>query len=332
MKRFIIFFLFSTVLLGSYFLVKSTSAPHGMVYIPAGSFMMGSSHAMMTDSRPVHEVTVDGFYIDKTEVTNREFLIFVQATKYITLAEKPLNPEEFPSVPEESLEPGSMVFSNPSHPVGLKNASSWWQFLKGANWRHPEGPDSSIDHRMDHPVVHIAWEDAVAYANWAGKRLPTEAEWEYAARGGLDRQSFVWGGVFKPEGNFMANTFQGRFPDINQGSDGFIATSPVDSYPANGYGIYDMAGNVWEWTADWYHANYYRELKKQGQPVINPKGPEKSFDPIEPSIVKRVQKGGSFLCTDQYCSRYMPGARGKGDPNTSSNHVGFRLVQSSAID
>ncbi|MFO1243366.1 MAG: SUMF1/EgtB/PvdO family nonheme iron enzyme [Rickettsiales bacterium] len=199
--------------------------------------------------------------------------------------------------------------------------------MKGANWKHPEGPDSNLKGRENHPVVHIAWADAEAYAKWAGKRLPTEAEWEYAARGGLEQQDFVWGNTFRPSGKPQANTFDGTFPTSNTGEDGYAATSPVKAFPANGYGLYGMAGNVWEWTADWYRADYYQILAKQSGLIHNPKGPDSNYDPQEPTLPERVMKGGSFLCTDQYCARYMPGGRGKGDPDTGLNNVGFRLVK-----
>lgn len=306
-------------------------APEGMVYIPGGTFMMGSNHSMMVDARPVHQVTVDGFYMDITEVTNRQFAEFVAATGYVTAAERPLDPADFPGVAAQHLQPGSLVFSAPNHPVSLQNELQWWQFVPGANWQHPEGSGSDIKDRMDHPVVHVTWEDAVAYADWAGKRLPTEAEWEYAARGGFDSKDYIWGDKFQPQGRAMANTFQGHFPDNNTGADGYISSAPVKSFPANDFGLYDMAGNAWEWVADWYRADYYQQLNRQlaggSDPAINPRGPNNSFDPNEPMVPKRVQKGGSFLCTDQYCGRYMPGSRGKGDPLTSSNHVGFRLAR-----
>jgi formylglycine-generating enzyme len=203
----------------------------------------------------------------------------------------------------------------------------WWAYVPGANWRHPQGPSSTIKGRENYPVVQIAYEDAEAYAKWAGKRLPTEAEFEYAERGGLDRAPYAWGKEFMPGGKYMANTFQGNFPDKDTGADGHIGISPVGSYQANGYGLYDMSGNVWEWTSDWYRPDYYKMLAANGPVAVNPKGPEESIDPSEPGVPKKVHRGGSFLCSDQYCSRYMPGGRGKGEPSTSTNHLGFRLVK-----
>jgi len=300
----------------------------GMVWIPGGEFIMGTDDPeSYAPERPAHTVQVSGFWMDETDVTNEEFAQFVKATGYVTVAERPLNPKEFPDVASTDLVPGSVVFSPPSDSVPLDDPLRWWKFVKGANWRHPEGPQTSIRGKEKYPVVQVAWEDAVAYAKWAGKRLPTEAEWEFAARGGLDRQTYVWGNEFQPGGKWKANTFQGHFPDHNSHADGYSGTAPVASFPANGYGLYDMAGNVWQWVADWYRDDYYARLASAGLSQ-NPQGPNDSFDPQEPKVAKRVQKGGSFLCTDQYCQRYMLGARGKGDPETATNHVGFRCVRS----
>jgi formylglycine-generating enzyme required for sulfatase activity len=301
-----------------------------MIAIPAGDFWMGSEQADMEDARPVHRVHVDAFSMDRTEVTNDQFARFVAATRYVTVAERKPDAKEFPDAKPEDLVPGSVVFTPPSHPVKLTDAYVWWRYVKGASWKHPEGPASNIATRGSHPVVHVAWEDAAAYAKWAGKRLPTEAEFEYAARGGLDRQPYVWGAEFKPGGKFQANTFQGHFPDTNSAEDGYTGTAPVASFPPNKYGLYDMAGNVWEWCADWYRADYYTQIAHAGAVVRNPQGPADSSDPDEPGVAKRVQKGGSFLCTDQYCTRYMPGSRGKGEPGTGTNHVGFRCVRSAS--
>jgi formylglycine-generating enzyme required for sulfatase activity len=298
-----------------------------MVWIPAGEFWMGSDEPKFTDARPWHRVRLSGYWIDKNLVTNAQFARFVEATHYVTVAERKPKAEDFPNAPPEVLVPGSVVFTPPSHAVPLDNGIQWWSYVPGANWRHPQGPSSTIKGLANYPVVHIAYEDAEAYAKWAGKRLPTEAEFEYAERGGLDRAPYAWGKEFNPGGKFMANTFQGRFPEKDTGEDGHIGTSPVGSYQANGYGLYDMSGNVWEWTSDWYRPDYYKMLAANGEVAVNPKGPADSFDPSEPGVAKKVHRGGSFLCSDQYCSRYMPGGRGKGEPSTSTNHLGFRLVK-----
>jgi sulfatase modifying factor 1 len=299
--------------------------PAGMVWIPGGEFAMGSDH--FADARPVHRVAVRGFWMDATEVTNADFARFVDATGYVTVAERVPRAEDYPGAPPENLVAGSVVFAPPSTPVALDDHLRWWRYVPGASWRHPGGPGTSIDDRMDHPVVHVAWEDVQAYAAWAGKRLPTEAEWEFAARGGLDRKPFVWGDDFRPGGRIMANTFQGHFPDRNTGEDGYLGTAPVRAFPPNGFGLYGMAGNVWEWVADWYRPDYFARLAVTGDVAHDPTGPPDSFDPAQPGVAKRVQKGGSFLCTDQYCARYMPGGRGKGEPDTGTNHTGFRCVR-----
>ena len=303
-------------------------APDGMVWIPGGEFSMGSEDPKMTDARPFHRVALNGYWMDRTEVTNEEFMRFVKATGYVTVAERQPDPKDFPDTPPENLVPGAVVFTPPPTTVPLNDHYVWWSYVQGANWRHPEGPKSDLKGKEKHPVVHIAYEDANAYATWAGKRLPTEAEFEFAARGGLDRKRFAWGDDFRPSGQFQANTYQGHFPDKNTGEDGFIGTAPVGTFAPNGFGLVDMAGNVWEWTADWYRPDYYQSLAAQKKVARNPQGPPDSFDPSEPGIAKRVQKGGSFLCTDEYCARYMPGGRGKGEPNTGTNHVGFRCVRS----
>jgi len=313
------------------------SAPEGMVWIPGGEFSMGAEDPpdmndtigmqATRDSRPVHRVYVDGFWMDKTEVTNAQFAAFVRATGYVTVAERTPRAEDFPGAPPENLRAGSVVFSPPDHPVPLDNHLQWWSYVKGANWRHPLGPKTSIAGKEQFPVVHVAYEDALAYARWAGKRLPTEAEWEFAARGGLTGKRYPWGDVFEQDGKPMANTHQGHFPDHDTGEDGFIGIGPVARFPANGYGLYDVAGNVWEWTGDWYRPDYYAELVATGDVARNPQGPERSFDPSEPGQPKRAQRGGSFLCTDQYCSRYTVGTRGKGEVSTGTNHLGFRCVR-----
>jgi formylglycine-generating enzyme len=288
-------------------------APDGMVWIPGGTFWMGDN--TFADAVPPHSIYVDGFWMDKTEVTNAQFQKFVEATKYVTIAEKP--------APGEPV-PYSMVFTPPNKAVdpNVANPYSWWPKVQGADWRHPEGPKSDLAGREIHPVVHISYEDALAFCQWANKRLPTEAEWEFAARGGLDRKKYCWGDVARPDGRCMANNWQGEFPNRNLLEDSYEGTAPVGSFPANGFGLYDMSGNVWEWCADWYHMNYY-----SFSPARNPPGPRSSFDPYEPGIPKRVQRGGSFLCAENYCMRYLPGARGKGEPTSAGNNVGFRCVR-----
>jgi len=311
--------------------------PRGMVWIPGGEFSMGAqdpegADANMVgmraaaDARPVHRVYVNGFFMDKTDVTNAQFAAFVKATGYITIAEKTPTAQDFPGAPPENLYAGGVVFSPPNHPVPLNNHFQWWAYVKGANWRHPTGPGSSIKGKENYPVVQVAYADAEAYASWAHKRLPTEAEWEFAARGGLAGKPYVWGEKFRPKGKWMANTFQGHFPDKDTGADGFAGIAPVAQYAPNGYGLYDMAGNVWQWTSDWYRPDYYTQLADAGGVARNPKGPDTPFDPAEPNDKKKVHRGGSFLCTDQYCSRYMVGTRGKGEISTGTNHLGFRCV------
>jgi len=306
----------------------------GMVWIPGGEFSMGGvnptgmqdgGHENMHDARPVHRVYVDGYLMDQTEVTNKEFAAFVKATGYLTIAEHKPTKEEFPDAPEENLVAGSVVFFQT--PVqDLSNHYDWWHYVNGANWKHPLGPESDLIGKENFPVVHVAWEDAAAYAKWAGKRLPTEAEWEFAARGGKTGTLYAWGNQFKPDGKWMANIFQGKFPEHDDGSDGFVGVAPIKQFPANDYGLYDIAGNVWEWCADWYRPDYYQTVSQNGV-AKNPPGPGTPYDPSEPGIKKKVQRGGSFLCTDQYCTRYMVGTRGKGEFRSASNHVGFRCVK-----
>lgn len=310
-------------------------AAAGMVYIPGGEFSMGipdptrvkgGGKEAMPDARPIHRVKLKEFLMDEHEVTNAEFAAFVKATGYVTLAEKKPTREEFPDALPEMLVAGSVVFTPPNHEVRLDDHLQWWSYVKAADWRHPEGPSSSIKGKEQNPVVHIAWEDAAAYAKWAGKRLPTEAEWEFAARGGLTGNIYAWGNQMQPGGKKMANIFQGHFPERNAAEDGYPTTAPVKKFPANGYGLYDMAGNVWEWCADWYRNDYYTS-RASDKEWTNPTGPEDSFDPDEPGVPKKVQRGGSFLCTDQYCTRYMVGTRGKADWRTATNHAGFRCVK-----
>jgi sulfatase modifying factor 1 len=315
--------------------VPLAQSPKGMVWIPGGEFSMGAQkppdvnevgmHAM-ADSTPIHRVYVDGFYMDKTDVTNREFAQFVKATGYVTVAERTPRPEDYPDARPENLVAGSVVFSPPDHPVPLNNHYLWWNYIHGANWRHPLGPKSDIKRKENYPAVQVAYEDAAAYAKWAGKRLPTEAEWEFAARGGLAGKPFVWGDEFRPNGKWMANTHQGHFPVQDTGEDGYIGIAPVAQFPPNGYGLYDMAGNVWQWISDWYRPDYYSQLAAAGEVARNPQGPDSPYDPSEPGEKKKVHRGGSFLCTDQYCSRYVIGTRGKGEISTGTNHLGFRCV------
>lgn len=299
--------------------------PSKMVRIPSGTFTMGTNDPAFQDAQPVHKVTLKEFWMDEHEVTNAEFKKFVDDTHYVTVAERELDPKDFPGVPAESLVPGSGVFSPPGKPVSLDDPLQWWKYVPGASWLHPFGPGSDIKGKENNPVVHVSYEDAIAYAKWAGKRLPTEAEWEYSAQGKNPRQKYYWGNELKPGGKWMANIYQGDFPNGNTGEDGFIGIAPVESFPPNAYGLYDMDGNVWEWCNDFYRPDYYKH-----SPVNDPQGPEDSYDPDEPNAVKRVQRGGSFLCSDQYCIRYRPGSRGKGEVNSGSNNLGFRCVKDEA--
>ena len=310
--------------------------PAGMVWIPGGEFSMGANDPpdmdqvgmkATTDARPVHRVYVDGFFMDKTDVTNAEFAKFVTAVGYITVAERKPRAQDFPGAPPENLVAGSVVFSPPKHPVRLDDHFQWWTYIQGANWRHPLGPKSNIKGKEHYPVVHVAYEDAEAYARWAGKRLPTEAQWEFAARDGVAGKPFVWGNELRPNSKWMANTYQGHFPNSDTGEDGHIGIAPVAQYAPNGYGLYDITGNVWQWTSDWYRPDYYEQLAAAGTVARNPQGPDAPFDPDEPAEPKRVHRGGSFLCTDQYCSRYIVGTRGKGEISTGTNHLGFRCVK-----
>jgi formylglycine-generating enzyme required for sulfatase activity len=312
-----------------------------MVWVPGGEFTMGSTDALARqDESPKHRVRVDGFWMDVTEVTNAQFAAFVKATGYKTMAERPVDWEELkkqlppgtPKPPDEKLQPGSLVFTPPGRPVDTRDYSQWWTWTIGANWRHREGPASSIEGKDNEPVVQVAFEDVQAYCEWAGKRLPTEAEWEFAARGGLEGKVNVWGDA--PIDRKRANTWQGHFPDRNTAEDGFARVAPVKSFPANGYGLYEMAGNVWEWCSDLYRPDTYarrvREIGKDGV-CINPTGPEASFDPRNPHTPEsRVQRGGSFLCHDSYCANYRPSARMPCPPDPGLQHLGFRCVISKA--
>jgi formylglycine-generating enzyme len=301
-----------------------------MITVPAATFRMGSDEHYPEEA-PAHLVQVDGFSISPTAVTNEQFAAFVEATGYVTVAERPLDPADYPGAPAQNLVPGSLVFTMTPGPVDLRHLSQWWTWTPGASWRHPEGPRSSIDGRLDHPVVHVAFEDAEAYAAWAGEELPTEAEWEYAARGGEDGRAFAWGDEAVPEGRYLANFWQGDFPWRNSEADGFAGTAPVGSFPPNGFGLYDMAGNVWEWTTDWYAQRHPDDADKPCCVPSNPRGPdiESSFDPHQPQfrIPRKVIKGGSFLCADNYCQRYRPAARRPQMVDTGMSHVGVRTVK-----
>jgi formylglycine-generating enzyme required for sulfatase activity len=309
------------------------AAPPGMIWIPGGEFTMGSDAADASRAEhPAHRARVDGFWMDETDVTNAQFREFVEATDYVTTAEKVPTEEDIKrfampgaKVPKELLFAGSVVFTPPDKPVDLKDATRWWKWTPGADWRHPEGPDSNIDGKDDHPVVHVSWFDAEAYAKWAGKRLPTEAEWEFAARGGLDGKKYVWGDEPFSDEHPQCNNFQGHFPDKNTALDGYTRTSPVKAFPPNGYGLYDMAGNVWQWCADWYLPEAYA-LTADKKMLTNPQGPEHSFDPkMRPP--ERVHRGGSFLCCVGYCFNYRPSARMGCTPDSGMSHIGFRCVK-----
>lgn len=303
--------------------------PRGMLWVPGGTFRMGSDKHYPEEA-PVHRVTVAGFWMDATPVTNRQFREFVRATGHRTFAEKQPDPKDYPGALPHMLKAGSLVFSPPDYPVPLNDWSKWWAFVFGATWRHPYGPRSSINGLDDHPVVHVAYSDAEAYAAWAGKELPTEAEWEFAARGGLDGAEFAWGDELAPDGRPMANTWQGAFPFQNTREDGFERTSPVRAYPPNGYGLSDMIGNVWEWTSDWYVPKHSADAAKPCCIPQNPRGgrQEESYDPCQPEIriPRKVLKGGSHLCAPSYCRRYRPAARHPEPVDTSTSHVGFRCV------
>jgi formylglycine-generating enzyme len=301
-----------------------------MVWIPGGTFRMGSGKHYAEEA-PVHRVTVDPFWIDRTPVTNRQFREFARATGHVTFAEIAPNPKDYPGALPHMLKAGSLVFSSPKHPVDdMRDWSQWWTFKFGANWRRPHGPRTSLNGLNEHPVVHVAYSDALAYAKWAGKDLPTEAEWEFAARGGLDGAEFAWGDDFTPGGKQMANTWQGGFPQENLKLDGYERTSPVTTFPPNGYGVYDMIGNVWEWTSNWYSPGHEADADKACCIPTNPRGgrEEASYDPCQPEIriPRKVLKGGSHLCAPNYCRRYRPAARHPEPVDTSTSHVGFRCV------
>jgi formylglycine-generating enzyme required for sulfatase activity len=316
---------------------QTGSALSDMVFIPGGIFIMGGDSVWgRPDEFPRHPVRVSDFYMDKHEVTNAQFQAFVEQTGYITTAERKPDWEEIkkslppdtPKPPDSILVAASLVFNPPKHAVTLDNALVWWSWVEGASWKHPQGPDSNLQGKDHYPVVQISWEDAQAYCQWAGKRLPTEAEWEYASRGGKEYSIYPWGDEPIDQGEIKANSWQGHFPNENTKKDHSLLAARVMSYPPNGYGLYDMAGNVWEWCHDWYHADYYESCAANGM-VTNPRGPDQSLDPYDPYVPKRVTRGGSFLCTDQYCSGFRVSARMKTSGDTSLEHTGFRTVVSS---
>jgi sulfatase modifying factor 1 len=318
------------------FPVTQTTAPDGMVWIAGGEFVMGSNNPdSKKDEKPPHKVKVDGFWIDATLVTNRQFKEFVDATGYVTTAEKAPNLDEImaqvppgtPPPPPEVLVPASLVFKPSKGAISLKSHFAWWDWVAGADWKHPTGPKSNLEGKEDHPVVQISWYDAVAYAKWAGKRLPTEAEWEFAAYGGKKNVIYTWGYEEFSEENPQANIWQGEFPYKSTKANGYMGTTPVKNFKPNPYGLYDMAGNAWQWCSDLYHVNYYQEEAKKGVSV-NPTGPKYSLDPEEPYATKHVHRGGSFLCHSSYCKGYRITARMKTCPDTSLNHLGFRCAMS----
>ena len=314
--------------------IKEGSVKHtDMVWIEGGTFMMGADDSEgRTDEYPAHRVQLNGFWIDETEVTNAQFAAFITATGYVTVAERKPDWEELkkqlpagtPSPPADVLVAASLTFKPPDNAGPLNDASKWWNWTPGASWKHPQGPQSNIKDKKNYPVTHVAWEDAAAYAKWAGKRLPTEAEWEFAARGGLENQKYPWGNEAVESGKPKANTWQGKFPVLNRKWDGYGSTSPVKSFKPNGYGLYDMAGNVWEWTSDWYTEDYYQSLG--GRVTFNPQGPAKSFDPYEPTVPKKVIRGGSFMCHDSYCKGYRVTSKMKSSTDSGLENTGFRCV------
>jgi len=314
-----------------------TDAPAGMVWIPGGEFTMGTDDPESYEvERPAHRVKVDGFWMDATEVTNEQFKKFVDETHYVTTAEKKPDWEQLkkqvppgtPKPAEELMKPGSLVFTPPSYAVSTEDYTQWWTWTPDASWQHPDGPNSNLEGKWKHPVVQISYDDAVAYATWAGKRLPTEAEWEFASRGGFESQRYSWGDEFRPQGKFMANTFQGVFPSKNAGDDGFAGSSPVKTFPPNPYGLYDIIGNAWEWTSDYFNVDYYGQLS-QSKLTMNPQGADKPFDPREPYAEKRVTRGGSFLCASDYCVNFRPSARQGTAFDSGISNVSFRCVMSS---
>ncbi len=321
------------------------NGPQGMAWVPGGEFLMGSAHKLaQQNERPVHRVRVAGFWMDTTHVTNDQFAEFVKATNYLTTAEKKPDWEtikvQLPAgtrkPPESVLIPGAMVFTGTPKPVRLDDYSQWWAYVPGASWKHPQGPQSGIEGKGDHPVVQVSYEDALAYAKWLGKRLPTEAEWEFAARGGLDQATYAWGDELEPDGKRQATTWDVRkspFPVTGPQAGGAVDTSSVGTFPRNGYGLFDMTGNAWQWVADWYRADYFAIQAKAhaGKTISNPRGPQDSYDASDPGVPvhapKRVIRGGSFLCNEDYCQSYRPSARRGADPCSPMSHLGFRLVR-----
>ncbi len=318
--------------------------PEGMAWIPSGTFLMGSdSELAQPNEQPTHAVHVDGFWIDTTHVTNAQFAKFVKETGYITTAERKPDwetvrvqlPPGTPKPPDDVLVPGAIVFVGTNKPVPLNQYWEWWRYKPGANWRHPKGPGSTIENKADHPVVQVSYEDAQAYAKWAGKRLPTEAEWEYAARGGKEQANYSWGDELMPNGQKMANYWDKEdtvFPVVNPAASDGVDTLPAGSFAPNGYGVYDMTGNAWQWVKDWYRIDYFAQQAQKGEaPIRNPQGPASSFDPSQPGTPadapKRVMRGGSFLCDESYCLSYRPSARRGADPYSPMSHLGFRLVK-----
>lgn len=312
---------------------SNISSVSGMKYIPGGSFVMGGDNDQASgDEYPEHQVRVSAFWMDETEVTNKKFREFIKATGYKTIAERKPDWEDL----KKDLPPGtekphdsllvaaSLVFQQLSGPADLRNYSSWWNWVPGADWKHPRGPSDTIGGKENFPVVHVSWYDATAYCQWAGKRLPTEAEWEFAARGGLNDSIYPWGNEHINSGKIKANSWEGNFPYFNEQKDGYLTTAPVKSFSPNRYGLYDMAGNVWEWCSDWYHSEYYASV---GTNILDPRGPEESYDPDDPYAQKKSLRGGSFLCNDSYCSGYRVSRRMKSSPDTGFEHTGFRCVR-----
>lgn len=304
----------------------------GMIFVEGGEFEMGGDNDdAMQDEFPKHKVVINSFWMDETEVTNDQFMKFVESTGYVTTAEKAIDwneikkilPPNTPKPHDSLLSPASLIFYQ-TNAEDMNDYTQWWRLEKNANWKQPFGKDSDIKGKGNHPVIHISWEDAIAYCKWSGKRLPTEAEFEYASRGGLKNNIYSWGNEPIYEGNVKANTWEGKFPSSNNMKDNYYYTSPVKSFKPNGYGFYDLGGNVWEWCSDWYHSNYYEMI---GSTVTsNPRGPETSYDPNEPYSPKKVMRGGSFLCNDSYCSGFRNSMRMKSTPDSSSLHAGFRTV------